>query len=81
MTGTVERASQDRVRISIADTGQGIPTDLIDTVFKPFFTTKKEGLGLGLALAKRTVERIGGNIRIQSAEGTGTTVVLEVPSA
>jgi two-component system sensor histidine kinase HydH len=80
VTGTVERASQDRIRISIADTGQGIPTDLIDTVFKPFFTTKKEGLGLGLALAKRTVERIGGNIRIQSAVGTGTTVVLELPS-
>lgn len=80
VTGTVERASQDRIRISIADTGQGIPSELLDTVFKPFFTTKKEGLGLGLALAKRTVERIGGSIRIQSAVGAGTTVVLELPS-
>jgi len=79
--GRVERAPQGRVRVSIADTGQGIRPEHLEAVFKPFFTTKKEGLGLGLALARRTVERVGGSIRLQSTPGAGTTVILELPSA
>lgn len=79
--GTIQRAAQDRIVISIADTGHGIAPENLEAVFRPFFTTKKEGLGLGLALVRRTIERIGGRIRIQSAPGAGTTVILELPAA
>lgn len=67
--------------IEIADTGGGIPADLLSRVFEPFFTTKEEGkgTGLGLAICKRIVDQHHGRLEIESTVGTGTTVRVTLP--
>ncbi len=69
------------VEIVIRDTGSGIPREQIDKVFKPFYTTKPKGMGVGLSLAKRIIERHGGTLRLGSEEGIGTAVSLRIPGA
>lgn len=65
------------------DSGQGIPAELIGQVFRPMFTTKPEGkgTGLGLSICREIVRGHGGEIRIESTEGAGTTVVFTLPGA
>ena len=71
----------DKVNIIITDTGIGIPKDIIPSVFELFFTTKQEikGSGLGLALAKNVIQDHGGEISIESKEGKGTSVNIQIP--
>lgn len=69
------------VEVSIQDSGRGIPEDLLQNVFRPFFTTKNRGTGLGLAICKKIVDAHSGSIRLESAEGKGTKVILRFPSA
>lgn len=86
-TGTIAikilRGSDFKVFIDISDTGKGIPKTLITNVFKPGFTTKKRGWGLGLALAKRIIEMYHeGKIFVKSSEeNMGTTFRIELKSA
>lgn len=67
--------------IEIADEGPGMGADTITQVFRPFFTTKPKGLGLGLPLARRIVERMNGRLTLHSLPGEGTTVTIELPKA
>ena len=69
----------ERVRIRVYDTGCGIPPDRVDKVFEDFATTKRRGLGLGLAISKKIVEQLGGHISVASEVGRGTTFVLDFP--
>ncbi|GJM28732.1 MAG: two-component sensor histidine kinase [Cyclobacteriaceae bacterium] len=71
----VQRSSEGKIIVDIADTGKGIPKNLLNQIFQPGFTTKKRGWGLGLTLAKRIVEHYHkGKIFIKSSElNTGTT--------
>ena len=69
------------IRISVADTGPGIPPELHDKIFTPFFTTKEFGTGLGLATVYRSVESIGGRISVKSEPGGGAIVTIELPGA
>ncbi len=68
-----------QIEILIRDTGHGIPIGQMDKVFKPFYTTKPKGMGIGLSLAKRIIERHKGTLRLESKEGIGTTVFIHIP--
>ncbi len=72
-------ARPDRAQVRIYDTGCGIPPERISQVFEDFVTTKRRGLGLGLAISKKIVEQLGGTISVASEVGKGTTFVLEFP--
>ncbi|HEV8315792.1 MAG TPA: sensor histidine kinase [Vicinamibacterales bacterium] len=65
--------------IEVADTGCGIPTDRLETIFEDFATTKRRGLGLGLAISKKIVEQLGGTITVSSEVGRGSTFTLHFP--
>jgi two-component system, NtrC family, sensor kinase len=68
-----------RLRLEVIDTGPGITPDQLGRVFKLFFTTKSSGTGLGLAVAKKIVERHGGTIAVESEIGKGTRFTIELP--
>jgi CheY-like chemotaxis protein/anti-sigma regulatory factor (Ser/Thr protein kinase) len=72
-----------RVRIEVADTGAGIPAGIIGRIFDPFFTTKAPGagMGLGLAISHQIVHSIGGEIRVESQPGSGSTFTVLLPGA
>ena len=80
VTGQVTTAG-GKVEIRIADTGRGISPEHLGKLFGLFFTTKPRGLGIGLALARRAVERFGGTIRAESTPGVGTVFMIELPAA
>jgi two-component system sensor histidine kinase AtoS len=69
------------VEIAIADTGVGIPPEVLERVFEPFFTTKRAGSGLGLPTVHRIVENHGGSLALESRTGAGTTVRVRLPAA
>ncbi len=69
----------DELLLSISDTGKGVPEELLDKIFEPFFSTKKGGLGLGLPLAKKVVEEHGGRIEFVSSPGKGSKVKIYLP--
>jgi len=73
--------SDHTVTTTIADCGPGISKQHLSKVFDPFFTTKGqgEGSGLGLTVAKRIIRKLGGDIRIESVEGQGTTCFITLP--
>jgi signal transduction histidine kinase len=67
--------------MELRDSGHGIPADVLPKVFKPMFTTKPEGkgTGLGLPICREIVRTHGGEIRIESEVGQGTTVIFSLP--
>lgn len=69
----------DRIFIEIADSGAGIPDSEMGKIFTPFFTTKENGSGLGLAFAHRIIKDHGGNITVSSGEGEGATFLVTLP--
>lgn len=74
--GTLTITSRKSIRgfeLSFTDTGVGIPEEIIDEIWKPLFTTKPKGMGFGLAICKRIVERHGGEMEVESRVGEGTT--------
>jgi signal transduction histidine kinase len=71
----------DRIAITVDDTGSGIPADKLSTIFDEFVTTKRRGLGLGLAISKRIVEQLDGTISVESEVGRGTTFTLRFPAS
>jgi signal transduction histidine kinase len=70
-----------RVALEVRDTGRGIPPETLPSVGQPFFTTRAEGTGLGLATARRFVEQHGGRLDLTSRPGAGTTVRVWLPAA
>ena len=71
--------SEDTVRLTVSDTGCGIPPDRLGAIFEDFVTTKRRGLGLGLPIARKIVEQLGGTIRVESEVGRGTRFTIEFP--
>lgn len=78
---TVSLSREDSlVRIDISDSGKGIPPELHDRIFKPFFTSKYKGTGLGMTISKRIVEQHHGSISVSSQAGKGTMVTIVLPA-
>ncbi len=75
----VTRSDGDRVRLSVSDTGAGIPKEAIEKIFDPFFSTKKFRFGMGLPLIKQIVSEHLGDISVESEEGKGTIFRLSFP--
>ena len=71
--------SKKEMSIVFKDTGVGMSQNVMDMLFKPFFTTKKSGTGLGLSISKRIVEEHGGALTIASKKGKGTSVTVSLP--
>lgn len=72
-------AAAGRVEIDVQDNGVGIPADVLPQLFDPFFSTKEDGSGLGLALTQQIVRDHGGDLRVESMVGRGTTFTVSVP--
>lgn len=71
--------AENTARIVVADNGPGIPEDVREKLFTPYFTTKSSGTGLGLAMTRRLVEGAGGRIWFESESGVGTSFFIELP--
>jgi signal transduction histidine kinase len=73
---SAQKKINGNIIIKVADNGKGIPEEIKDSVFVPFFSTKKTGSGIGLSLSKQIMLLHKGRIQIKSAEGTGTVISL-----
>lgn len=69
------------IRLEVRDTGPGMTREEMDRAFEPFHTTKAAGTGLGLPIVRRLVMDLGGTLRVETAPGSGTTFVIELPAA
>ncbi len=78
---TISTSQEENFAIlAVEDTGSGIKADLVKCIFEPYFTTKEEGSGLGLALVKRWVEEAGGKIKVFTEEGLGSRFEVWLPT-
>jgi two-component system sensor kinase FixL len=79
---TVEASldGKDTIRVAVRDSGQGIPGDTLDKLFMPFFTSKREGLGLGLSISRSIVEMHGGHIWAENNKDRGATFYFTLPA-
>jgi signal transduction histidine kinase len=70
-------ANNRKIVIKVADNGNGIPAEVLEKIFIPFFSTKKSGSGIGLSLCKQIMMLHKGNVQVQSREGEGTAFLLQ----
>jgi signal transduction histidine kinase len=75
---SAEPASE--VAVEIADTGPGVPQEMKEQIFNPFYTTKKSGVGLGLAIVSKIVDAHGGTVKLVSAPGQGACFRVTLPA-
>ncbi len=77
---TVMPENEHGLHVLVKDSGSGIPKDVLDKVFEPFYTTKATGTGLGLTVCRKIVDLHGGKLNIVSVEGEGTSVTISLPT-
>jgi len=73
------RSGPGTVEIRVLDHGPGVPPNLEEAIFHPFFTTKQEGLGVGLAISRSIVEAHGGRLGYDDRPGGGSTFIVTLP--
>jgi signal transduction histidine kinase len=73
------KAARGNLEVSVTDTGDGIPEEIVHRIFEPYFTTKPKGSGLGLTIARRIVEAHGGALTLDSTNGRGTRFRIAIP--
>jgi signal transduction histidine kinase len=76
---TTVKLNRGNCEIIVTDNGPGMPVDVQERIFEPYFTTKESGSGIGLAFTKRAMELHGGKVGVTSAPGQGTTMTLSFP--
>jgi len=81
LSGDHKASSGAYVRVSITDYGTGISADIMPRIFDPYFTTKQDASGLGLATAYAIVSKHGGRVSVESKYGSGTTFIVDLPAA
>jgi PAS domain S-box-containing protein len=74
-------ANKKFVKINITDTGVGIPADILEKIFDPYFSTKEKGSGLGLAISQSIISKHNGHISAESSPGVGSTFTIYLPSS
>jgi signal transduction histidine kinase len=74
---TADQTLNKKVIIKVIDNGSGIPEELLDKIFIPFFSTKKHGSGIGLSLCKQIMMLHRGTLQVQSVEGQGTAFSMQ----
>jgi PAS domain S-box-containing protein len=79
LTIETEMTETGEVAVTVSDTGRGIPPDKMDSVFNPFYTSKSDGLGLGLAICRSFVDNHGGRIRVESGAKSGAVFCFTLP--
>ena len=81
LTGSLLKTGEgtDGIWVSVADTGGGIPPELLNRIFEPFYTTKNKGSGLGLMIVQRIVRAHSGHIEVESQVGRGATFRIWLP--
>ena len=82
MDGDIEIGSRiegDRLRLTVVDSGPGIPAKDLEKIFEPLYTTKADGLGLGLTISRTIVERLGGTLSARNVPGRGAAFTVELP--
>jgi signal transduction histidine kinase len=72
--------TEETLQLEITDTGGGIADDQIKKIFEPFYTTKEQGLGLGMPYAKKIIEEHGGSVSLNTKSGEGTTIRITLPA-
>ena len=75
------RQTGETIQLEISDTGRGIGEEEAKKIFEPFYTTKQQGLGLGMPYAKKVIEQHGGTVSLTSKLGEGTTISIALPAA
>jgi signal transduction histidine kinase len=75
------QTTQETLRLEITDTGRGISEEEAKNIFEPFYTTKNQGLGLGMPYARKILEQHGGTLSLESRIKEGTTICIELPAA
>lgn len=78
-TRGIQKNGMEYVQVEIADTGKGIPQEIIDRIFDPFFTTKEKGSGLGLSICHQIIQEHNGYIEVESRLGEGTVFSVNLP--
>lgn len=81
LTLALARSGEDMIEVSVSDTGHGISEEIAGQLFKPFITTKPNGMGIGLAISKSIVEAHGGEMRVEANPGGGTVFRFTLPVA
>lgn len=80
VTGRANRGGRELVTIDVSDSGPGIPSQILEKIFTPFFTTKAQGTGLGLPICCKLVQLHNGDIKVSSDDTRGTTFTIELPA-
>ncbi len=78
---TLDRVPENRLKITFEDTGPGIPDDVAQRMFDPFYTSKSTGIGLGLAIVSNIVKAHGGEIRCGNRQQGGAFFIIEIPGS
>jgi signal transduction histidine kinase len=73
------QGTEKTIEISVSDTGAGIPAESLEKIFRPFYTTKRGGTGLGLSLCRRIIRQHGGSLKAESQLGKGSRFIIRLP--